>query len=71
MIGEQQRVKEEVEVEAQYIVGEDVKILDGPFSTFNGKVQSIKGDKVKVEVSVFGRISLIELNVIQIDKNNG
>ena len=70
MIGEQKRAKEEVEVEAQYIVGEDVKILDGPFSTFNGKVQSIKGDKVKVEVSVFGRISLIELNVIQIDKNN-
>lgn len=71
MIGEQQRVKEEVEVDTQYIIGEDVKILDGPFSTFNGKVQSIKGDKVKVEVSVFGRISLIELNIIQIDKNNG
>lgn len=71
MIGEQQKAKEEVEVENQYVVGEDVKILDGPFSTFNGKIQSIKGDKVKVEVSVFGRISLIELSLIQIDRNNG
>lgn len=70
MIGEQQKAKEEVNNEPQYIVGEDVKILDGPFSTFNGKIESIKGDKVKVEVSVFGRISLIELGIFQIDKNN-
>lgn len=70
MIGEQQKAKEEVNNEPQYIVGEDVKILDGPFSTFNGKIESIKGDKVKVEVSVFGRVSLIELGIFQIDKNN-
>ena len=52
----------------KYIPGEEVTILDGPFSTFHGKIESVKGDKVKVEVSVFGRVSLIELNIIQIDK---
>jgi len=68
MIGEQQRVKEEVEVEVKFIAGEEVQILDGPFSTFAGKIEQVSGDKVKVAVSVFGRITLIELNINQIDK---
>jgi transcriptional antiterminator NusG len=68
MIGEQQRVQEEVEVEVRYIVGEEVQILDGPFNTFAGKIEQVNGDKVKVAVSVFGRITLIELNINQIDK---
>jgi transcriptional antiterminator NusG len=68
MIGEQQRVQEEVEVEVKFIAGEEVQILDGPFNTFTGKIEQVSGDKVKVAVSVFGRITLIELNVNQIDK---
>ena len=68
MIGEQQRVKEEVEVDVKYIVGEEVQILDGPFNTFDGKIEQVNGDKVKVAVSVFGRITLIELNINQIEK---
>jgi transcriptional antiterminator NusG len=68
MIGEQQRVKEEVEVEVRFIVGEEVQILDGPFNTFTGKIEQVSGEKVKVAVSVFGRITLIELGINQIDK---
>jgi transcriptional antiterminator NusG len=68
MIGEQQKAKEETIQEVKYLVGEDVKILDGPFSTFNGTIEQITGDKIKVAVSVFGRITLIELNINQIDK---
>jgi transcriptional antiterminator NusG len=68
MIGEQKRVLEEVEVEVKFIAGEEVQILEGPFNTFTGKIEQINGDKVKVAVSVFGRITLIELNVNQIDK---
>jgi len=68
MIGEQQKAKEEVEQEVKYIVGEEVQILDGPFNTFTGKIEHVNGDKVKVAVSVFGRITLIELGVNQIDK---
>jgi len=68
MIGEQKRVLEEVEVEVKFIAGEEVQILEGPFNTFTGKIEQVNGDKVKVAVSVFGRITLIELNVNQIDK---
>jgi transcriptional antiterminator NusG len=70
MIGEFEASKEVKEEDfiSKFIPGEEVSILEGPFSTFNGKVESVKGDKVKVEVSVFGRVSLIELNIIQIDK---
>jgi len=68
MIGEQQKAKEEVEQEVKYIVGEEVQILDGPFNSFTGKIEHVNGDKVKVAVSVFGRITLIELGVNQIDK---
>ena len=52
----------------KYLPGEEVTILDGPFTNFNGKVESVKGDKVKVEVSIFGRVSLIEVGLLQIDK---
>jgi transcriptional antiterminator NusG len=68
MIGEQHRVQEEVEVEVRFIVGEEVQILEGPFNTFAGKIEQVNGEKVKVAVSVFGRITLIELGVNQIDK---
>jgi transcriptional antiterminator NusG len=69
MIGEYEASKEVKEEDlTKYIVGEEITILDGPFSTFNGKIESVKGDKVKVEVSVCGRVSLIELGILQIDK---
>jgi len=69
MIGDWEESKiEKPEEEFKYIVGEEVTILDGPFTNFNGKIQSVKGDKVKVEVSIFGRASLIEIGVLQIDK---
>ncbi len=71
MIGEQQKAKEEVVPETRYLIGEDIKILDGPFSTFNGKVEQVNGDKVKVAVSVFGRVTLLELGILQIEKSHG
>ena len=71
MIGEQQKAKEETIPEARYLIGEDIKILDGPFSTFNGKIEQVNGDKVKVAVSVFGRVTLLELGILQIEKSHG
>jgi transcriptional antiterminator NusG len=70
MIGEQEKAKEETVQEIKYLVGEEVKILDGPFSTFNGTIEQVSGDKVKVAVSVFGRITLLELGIVQIDKRS-
>jgi transcriptional antiterminator NusG len=52
----------------KYLVGEDVKIDMGPFSGFNGIIESIKNDKVVLGVKVFGRNTTVELNLDQISK---
>ena len=69
MIGIQEQVSVEQETSNRYIVGEVVKILDGPFNSFTGDVESIDGDKVKIAVLIFGRKTLVELNIQQIDKH--
>ncbi|MBK7368060.1 MAG: transcription termination/antitermination protein NusG [Candidatus Eisenbacteria bacterium] len=48
-------------------VGDSVKITDGPFSAFTGVVDNIEGAKVKVMVSIFGRATPVELDVMQVD----
>lgn len=54
----------------QYEVDEVVKMVDGPFSGFNGTVVSVNKDKGKVEleVSMFGRMTKVELSYTQIEK---
>jgi len=50
--------------------GDAVKIVDGPFKDFDGKVDDVdeaKG-KVKVLVSIFGRETPVELDFLQINK---
>jgi transcriptional antiterminator NusG len=66
MIGQQEEQK--IEVETPFIIGEEVKIIDGPFSTMLGKIDDINDQKVKLNVSIFGRVTAVELNIIQIDK---
>ncbi len=54
--------------EAKFSVGDSVKIMDGPFRDFLGKVDEVNEDqgKVKVLVSVFGRETPVELDFEQI-----
>jgi transcriptional antiterminator NusG len=66
MIGQQEEQK--IEVETPFVIGEEVKIIDGPFSTMLGKIDDINDQKVKLNVSIFGRVTVVELNIIQIDK---
>jgi transcriptional antiterminator NusG len=56
------------DVEDPFIVGEDVKIIDGPFSSMIGKIENIDGQKVKLNVPIFGRLTPLELTLNQIDK---
>ena len=61
---------QEKEIDTVLVPGEEVKVLDGPFAGFFGKVDSINNQKVKVSVSIFGRPTILELNIHQIDKKS-
>lgn len=62
--------QENVEVaEEKYLVGQEVKIVDGPFNSFHGTIESITDQRVKVSVLIFGRRTLVDLNTSQIDRH--
>jgi transcriptional antiterminator NusG len=70
MLGVQKQKEEVAEQFDHFISGESVKVLEGPFTGFTGTVESIKDQKVKVEVMIFGRKNLVELSALQIEKHN-
>ena len=53
-----------------YIVGETVKVVDGPFNGFNGFIEEINEEKRKllVMVKIFGRKTPLELSFMQVEK---
>jgi transcription termination/antitermination protein NusG len=59
-----------VSKEEQFLVGEAVKVVDGPFNDFDGVIEEVNDEKkkLKVMVKIFGRRTPLELNYNQVQK---
>jgi len=58
------------QVSIPYTVGENVKVIDGPFNSFTGTIEKVNEEKRKLQVMVkiFGRKTPVELSFLQVEK---
>ena len=64
------QVKQEPQIRVEFQLGESVRVVDGPFADFLGKVDEINPEKgkLKVLVNMFGRETPVELDILQVEK---
>lgn len=59
------------ELNVPFFVGENVKVIDGPFNSFTGVIEEVNDEKkkLKVMVKIFGRKTPLELSFLQVEKD--
>jgi transcription termination/antitermination protein NusG len=67
---EQATAAPKTKVKVDFDIGDNVKVLEGPFASFNGLVEELDFDRsrVKVAVSIFGRATPVELEFEQVER---
>ncbi|MCF0179768.1 MAG: transcription termination/antitermination factor NusG [Bacteroidales bacterium] len=70
MLGRVDEGVKNAEAQITYMVGEQVKVNDGPFKDFDGIIEEVNDEKkkLKVMVKIFGRKTPLELNYDEVDK---
>lgn len=61
---------QEESMDIPFMIGESVKVIDGPFNSFSGVIEEINEEKkkLKVIVKIFGRRTPVELSYMQVEK---
>jgi transcription termination/antitermination protein NusG len=72
IIGRVEERKSIATIETSFEIGDPVKVIDGPFSTFSGTVKEVNFEKqkLKVEVGILGRKTPVELDFSQVEVEN-
>lgn len=70
MLGAAEKESEDMNSETSFMVGEQVKVTEGPFSSFNGVINEVNNERKKltVLVKVFGRETALNLGFGQVEK---